>query len=57
MLLLMRFPLGIAGIATNRLLIAAVHIVAIAVVVVVIVVVCMLLLLLLLLCGRGGRFA
>lgn len=57
MLLLMRFPLGIAGIATNRLLIAAVHIVAIAVIVVVIVVVCMLLLLLLLLCGRGGRFA
>lgn len=57
MLLLLRFPLGIAGIGTNRLLIAAVHIVAIAVVVVVIVVVCMLLLLLLLLCGRRGRFA
>lgn len=54
MLLLLRFPLGIAGIATNRLLIVAVHIVAIAVVVV-IVVVCMVLLLLL--CGRGGRFA
>lgn len=54
MLLLLRFPLGIAGIATNRLMIAAVHIVAITVVVVVvIVVVCMLLLL----CGRGGRFA
>lgn len=52
LLLLLRFPLGIAGIATNRLLIAAaVHIVL----VVVIVVVCMMLLLLL--CGRGGRFA
>lgn len=52
LLLLLRFPLGIAGIATNRLLIAAaVHIVL----VVVIIVVCMMLLLLL--CGRGGRFA
>lgn len=57
MLLLLRFPLGIAGIATNRLLIAAVHIVAIAVVVVVVIVVVCMLLLLLLLCGRGGRFA